>query len=73
MSVCVCVCVCVHASVHTWRLGNSFRDWILSDHHMGSGDWTQVVMLGGKHLYPLSLITSPEKPVFKMSNKHWRV
>lgn len=29
-------------------------------YHMGSGDGTQVVNLGGKHLYQLSHLVSPE-------------
>lgn len=36
------------------RSEDSFQELILSFHHVGPGDCTQVIGLGDKHLYPLA-------------------
>lgn len=48
--------VCIHAHdtwVYVWRSENSFAKSVLSS-QVGPGDGTQVITLGGKHLYLLS-------------------
>lgn len=47
-----------NATVHMWSPKDNFVELILSFHWVGSRDWSQVVKLGGKGLYPLS--TSPD-------------
>lgn len=37
---------------HVWRAEDNFREPVLSFHHMGSGDQTQVVKLGGNYTEP---------------------
>lgn len=53
--MCVC-CVCVHMHVHGGQ--DSLQVLILTFYHVGSGDQTQVVSLGSKHIYPLSHINN---------------
>lgn len=42
-----------------WRLENILQESILPFHHVGPGDWTQVVRLGSKCLYLPSHLPSP--------------
>lgn len=56
----MCIQMCPpHTTAHTWRSENSLREWFLSFHHLSSGDQTQVVRFGSKHIYLLSPLTSP--------------
>lgn len=61
-TMCMCVHVCVHgctwATVCVWKSGDNIQALVLSFHHVGSRNWTEVVGLGGKHLY-LSHVASP--------------
>lgn len=62
MHVCVCVyvwCVCVYAVCmccvvcsieHLWKSEDKLSHSVLSFHHVGTGDQTQVSRLGSKHL-----------------------
>lgn len=49
----------VCATVSTRRSGDNLWEPLLSSHHVGTGDQTQVDSLSGKHLHPLSPITGP--------------
>lgn len=48
--------VCVCAKVYVWRLGDSFHRLVLSFHHVGYRDQTQVI----KSFYSLNHLTSPK-------------
>jgi hypothetical protein len=48
------VCMCVHAIIHVEVSGSLF-----SFHHVGPGNWTQVIRHGSKHLYLLSHLVGP--------------
>lgn len=68
----VCVCVCVCATSCRWRGMN------LTLHLVGSRDWTRVLGINSKPLYPLSHITSSEFLLsygatrrFKIRGKGW--
>lgn len=52
----MCVCVCVHVTAYLWRAEDHFQESILSFHYVGPRDWTQVVRLGSKYLYPIILL-----------------
>lgn len=52
--MCVYMCTCVHAIVSVCRSEDNLWQSVLSLHHIDSGDWKQVVRLGGEHLYQLS-------------------
>lgn len=45
------VCACMHMDIKGLHL--------LSFHHAGTGNGTQTPRRGGKHLFPLSHLTSP--------------
>lgn len=45
--ICVCVCTGTYAE-------DNMCEFVLSFHHMGSGNQIQVIRLDSKHLYPLS-------------------
>lgn len=42
------VCGFVHDMAHKWNSENTLWDSVLSSHHMGPRDHTQVIKLGGK-------------------------
>lgn len=44
----------LHVTACSWRSEDSLRDLIISLRYLGSKDETQVVRLGGSHLYLLS-------------------
>lgn len=52
------VCACAHmltqghATTHPWTSGHNLSKLVLSSHHMGHKDGTQVIMLAAKCLYP---------------------
>lgn len=54
-----CVNTSVHAMVHRGEAENSLPELIFSFYHMGPGDRTQVIRLGGNHPYLLSHLDSP--------------
>ena len=60
----MCVCMYVHMSVHAmtwmWSSEDSFWELVLTFHHVGLGDQTQAVRLGGKCLYPLTHLEGPQ-------------
>lgn len=52
----VCVYVLLFSIiVQMWRSENSLQELVLCFHHVGPGDETQVIVLGGKHLLPTEL------------------
>lgn len=51
-----------------WRSEDSLQKLFLSFHHVGSWDWTQVIMFGGKCFYPLSHLPSSGTWSFETSN-----
>jgi hypothetical protein len=55
--VCVCVCVCTFSIPHCRRQRTTFK-LLLSLYHVGPGDQMQVLGFGGRHLCPLSHLTS---------------
>lgn len=48
----ICLRRGVYATACVWRAEDNFREPVLSFHHMGSGDQTQVVKLGGNYTEP---------------------
>lgn len=42
--------------VYIWKSEDNCKESVLSFHHVGLRDQTEVIRLGGKHLYPLSKI-----------------
>lgn len=54
--------------VHLWRSEHTFGESVLSFHHVGYRNWTEVVRLGGKHLCPLNHLVSLSTLGFKTSN-----
>lgn len=72
MYVCMCVyvCVCMHACIRSTHMevrGHLVNLWqsVLSFHHVGPQIELKFFRLGGKHLYPLSHFTCPNKEVFR--------
>lgn len=55
----------LHLFVQAWR-AEDFRG-LLFFYLVGSGDWTWVRMFGGKHLYLLSLLTTPTPPIMALT------
>ena len=43
-----------------WRSKDNQQESVLSFHHVGPGDQTQGIRLGGACLYPLSQLTGPK-------------
>lgn len=54
----MCVCACAHATVHVWRTEDKCGESVLST--VSPWGQTEVVSLGGKHLYLLNHLTSPK-------------
>jgi hypothetical protein len=50
--------VCASITVRIWQSENNFVKLVLSFHHIGPGDQSQIIRLGGKHFYPLSYLSS---------------
>lgn len=49
--------MCAHTQgvrAQVWRSEDNHGESVLSCHHLGSGDQTQVDRLGGRDFYPLS-------------------
>lgn len=51
------VCACTYAFVHVRRRSEDLQKLVFFFYHVGSGDQTQVIMLGSKCLYPLILLS----------------
>lgn len=67
MLVCVCVYMDVHMCVYIYTMAcmrrseDNLGEWVLSFHHVGPGDQTQIVRFGGKYPYWLSHLTGPNR------------
>lgn len=57
---------CAHC-LHVLRSEGNLQESVLSFHHVGPEDRTQVVRFGGKHLYLLSPLSGPEQSVLNHS------
>lgn len=54
MSVCVCVCAHTYTDMCYGTCVGEQNNFLVSSlifHHMGTGDWTQVIRVGDKLLY----------------------
>lgn len=49
-------CIVLYVHVHTLRSKACLWKLVLSSHHMGFRDQIQIIELGSKHLYSLSLL-----------------
>lgn len=58
--LCVCIYVCAFTvcCAVLWRSKDNLQESFLSFHHMGPGDPTQVMKIGGKYLYLPSCLAS---------------
>lgn len=52
------------ACVAQRRPENNLQELLLTNHHVGPGDRTQIIRLGGKRLLPASYLTSPHSEPF---------
>lgn len=66
-----CDCVCIHVCTCTgkdvmalgWSSEVSFQEWLLCLHHLGSGDWTQVLRVGRRCLCPWVISPAASTPL----------
>ena len=49
----------VYATMHTQKWEDNLQGWVLSFHHVGPRDRSQVGRVGSRLLYLLSYLTSP--------------
>ena len=56
--LCVCTCVCTQGPHGTWKK-RTWKPLALSLVPVACRDWTHVIRIGKKHLYPLSRFSRP--------------
>lgn len=54
-----CIYMLANTTVYAWMSEDNLQKLFLSFHYVGSGDWAQVIKVGSKCLYPISLAPDP--------------
>lgn len=60
------ICAYVHAKAHMRRPQDTLWEFILSSHHVGPGDGTQIACLDSKCIDQLNQLSGPLEVLFKI-------